>query len=297
MTFHRVVVASDFSPAAEEAARVAVRVAAEDAVHRVVHVASLPPSSPFVGPSERELLDAALAREEEKATVRLDALAREAGARRVEARVLHGSVAREIAREADDLDADLIVVGARGHGLLDRILLGSTARGVLRATTRNVLVVRGRAPATGPVFPRIAVATDFGEASRRAGGTAAALALASGAALFAFHVVDPRPWGSLLKLPAEAAPKGKSFDEEWLRARMRELLERENAESLGGAARLLPATGEPAEAVRRLVADEGLALVVVGSHGPGAIERALLGSTAESVAESAPCSVLVARGR
>jgi universal stress protein A len=37
-------------------------------------------------------------------------------------------------------------------------------------------------------------------------------------------------------------------------------------------------------------------LIIIGSHGRGAISRLLLGSTAERVVEHAPCPVLVVRG-
>lgn len=57
----------------------------------------------------------------------------------------HGAVAwREICAAAQGYDADLIVVGARGHGLTER-LLGTTALQVVRHADRSVLVVR-RAP-------------------------------------------------------------------------------------------------------------------------------------------------------
>jgi nucleotide-binding universal stress UspA family protein len=60
-------------------------------------------------------------------------------------RLLVGDPAREIAAYADSEDADMIVVGSRGHGAIASVLLGSVSRGVLRESKRPVLVVRGRA--------------------------------------------------------------------------------------------------------------------------------------------------------
>jgi nucleotide-binding universal stress UspA family protein len=49
---------------------------------------------------------------------------------------------------ADSIDADMIVVGSRGHGRLASALLGSVSRAILREARRPVLVIRGsRAPA------------------------------------------------------------------------------------------------------------------------------------------------------
>ncbi len=55
--------------------------------------------------------------------------------------LIFGRPDSEIHRLADELDADLIVVGSHGrHGLA--LLLGSTANGVLHGATCDVLAVR-----------------------------------------------------------------------------------------------------------------------------------------------------------
>jgi len=65
--------------------------------------------------------------------------------RDIEARtaMLRGNAVDEIVAYADTIDAELIVVGSRGHGTLASALLGSVSRGVLREARRPVLVVRG----------------------------------------------------------------------------------------------------------------------------------------------------------
>ena len=50
-------------------------------------------------------------------------------------------VATLIARAADDVNADLIVVGTRGHGVLVAALMGSVARGLCHHAHQPVLVV------------------------------------------------------------------------------------------------------------------------------------------------------------
>ena len=55
-------------------------------------------------------------------------------------RALAGRAAREICDVADELDADLIVMGSRGVTDLEGLVVGSVAHKVLHLTTRPVLV-------------------------------------------------------------------------------------------------------------------------------------------------------------
>jgi nucleotide-binding universal stress UspA family protein len=54
-----------------------------------------------------------------------------------------GAVAEEILNQADVLNADLIVMGAHGHGAMYNFLVGSATKGVLKHSTRPVLLVPG----------------------------------------------------------------------------------------------------------------------------------------------------------
>ncbi len=56
-------------------------------------------------------------------------------------RVAHGSPAEVLLDLADEEDADLIAVGARGIGRLQMLTMGSTSSKVVQASTRPVLVV------------------------------------------------------------------------------------------------------------------------------------------------------------
>jgi nucleotide-binding universal stress UspA family protein len=65
------------------------------------------------------------------------------GGKAMEAKVRFGEVAREIAREAEEWGADLVVLGAYGRGGFSRFLLGSNAMATLRGLGCNALVVPG----------------------------------------------------------------------------------------------------------------------------------------------------------
>jgi nucleotide-binding universal stress UspA family protein len=52
-----------------------------------------------------------------------------------------GAVAEEILNQADVINADLIVMGTHGHGAMYNLLVGSTTKGVLKHSSRPVLLV------------------------------------------------------------------------------------------------------------------------------------------------------------
>ena len=55
---------------------------------------------------------------------------------------IFGYAAREIVNDAQEVDADVIVMGSRGRGDIAGLLLGSTAHKVIHLSDRPVLVVR-----------------------------------------------------------------------------------------------------------------------------------------------------------
>ncbi len=61
---------------------------------------------------------------------------------RVETMVRGGTPADQIIRAADELEADLIVIGGRGKGAMEAIVLGSVAYRVLHHAPCPVLVTR-----------------------------------------------------------------------------------------------------------------------------------------------------------
>ena len=138
--FHRIVVATDFSPCAGEAWDLAKRLGAaaggELIVCYVLPEKGLLGSDPFA--DDRAINARAWA----KAV--LDDLVREARAKGLEARaaVRSGVVHQEIVALALDERADLIVIGTHGRGGINRVLLGSVADRVIRLAPCPVLAVR-----------------------------------------------------------------------------------------------------------------------------------------------------------
>jgi nucleotide-binding universal stress UspA family protein len=146
--FHHIVAGIDFSDASLHALKYALSLAEETDAHlTVLRVVEVP----------RELAEWAADSEEGKGYVeRWKALALAHlhdvvpdDARvycHVDERVEAGQPYRELLRVAAEQSAGLIVIGAHGHGVLDRVFFGSTAQHMVRQAVCPVLTLR--APAT-----------------------------------------------------------------------------------------------------------------------------------------------------
>ena len=64
------------------------------------------------------------------------------GSVRIEKAVRHGKASVEIAKAADEIGADLVVMGSHGRSGLSHVLIGSVAEAVVRHVTCPVLIVR-----------------------------------------------------------------------------------------------------------------------------------------------------------
>lgn len=64
---------------------------------------------------------------------------------------------------------------------------------------------------------------------------------------------------------------------------------------LGVRWRLIVRQGDPRDVIIREVTNRGADLVALGTHGRSGVARALLGSVAEHVVQSAPCDILISR--
>jgi nucleotide-binding universal stress UspA family protein len=190
---------------------------------------------------------------------------------------------------AASADAQLLVLGARGHGAVYGLLMGSVSQHVARHASCPVVVVRRP---HSPESDRVVVGVDGSEHGRAAlrfafehvdqyGGTLTVLAVSSyaamieGSALFGYGRAYPADYRSEIR--------------SWLHEELREL----RAEYPSVEATTEVAVGSPA----RLLADASRAasLVVVGSRGRGEFAGLLLGSTSTSVLHHAECPVAVVR--
>jgi len=62
---------------------------------------------------------------------------------RIQSRILSGNVVDKICACAEEVNADLVLVGSRGLGNIGSLVLGSVSERVVHKSTRSVLVVKG----------------------------------------------------------------------------------------------------------------------------------------------------------
>ncbi|WP_326948273.1 universal stress protein [Amycolatopsis sp. NBC_01307] len=184
-------------------------------------------------------------------------------------------------------NAELVVLGSRGLGGFTGMLAGSTAVSVVAHAHCPVVVVRGLAPAAGPVV----VGADGSADSDAALAFACEEARLRGCALTAVHTwSDIVADGVLRSHPLQ--DNGSEIDQAE-RAKL--------ADQVGGWREKFPdltidldvTRGRPVRTL--LERGEHAQLLVVGCRGLGGFTGMLLGSTGQALIAHAPCPVAVVR--
>lgn len=193
-----------------------------------------------------------------------------------------GNAEDEIVRIAEEEKPSLVVVGHQDGG--------TTAERVVRYAHSSVLVARAHA-----ATKKVLVATDFSEPSLLALATAKMLVETVGVEATLLHVMTPpsallaaatSPFGSPI-VPPDATTLGRLSDL--------------GKETLAGLAKTHliqhheQVEGEPVTTILARAKALDAEMIIMGSRGHTGLTRLVLGSTAERVVHSAPCSVLIAR--
>lgn len=141
---------------------------------------------------------------------------------------------------------------------------------------------------------RILVATDFSETSRAALHKAKELADAFHAELQVLHVIND-PYDFAGQIP-RYLPEADAFRQTLKDVANAELDQTLTPEEVAHyRATLSLCIGRPATEIVRFAKDHQVSLIVIGTHGRGAVGHMLLGSVAENVVRHAHCPVLTVR--
>jgi nucleotide-binding universal stress UspA family protein len=223
--------------------------------------------------------------------------------------LLHGNVPKTISDYADDLDPDIIVLGAKGLRATLGILLGGVAQQVVEYACCPTLVVR--APYIG--LKRILLVTDGSSYSQSAVEYITHFPFPEEAALYVTHVLPPTPllqaellartWpvGPDIIQPVPADFEEGDEDEETLQAEQeaegKKVLEQacDTLTSAGIEAECVLLRGDAATEIIDFVQENAIDLIVCGSRGLSQVQSWLLGSVSRKLVHYANCSVLIVK--
>jgi nucleotide-binding universal stress UspA family protein len=199
--------------------------------------------------------------------------------------------------------AELLVVGARGTGRLQRLLLGSVSRAVAHACELPTLIVRSGATAAAEHPPRVLVACPGPEAGEGITAVLGKLAWPAGSQARILHVIESLFAG---EIPDWLVEQARSEEVElqaqaWVmqHEQDRKQAEQQMTEYCGtlpaglGRSEVVIAEGNPAQQILEYLERETFDLTVVGTRGLGRVTRLLVGSTSEHILAHAPTSVLI----
>lgn len=242
-------------------------------------------------PDEGEI-ESSLVRRYQTALEEAEGLLEMAG-RGVDSMLLRGRPATAIVEEAKSWRADLIVVGNRGHGQFETMLLGSVSAEIVDHAPCPVLVARSR------TLRSVLYADDGSEGAREAGDLLATWSIFHGLRTTVISVSEVAvPWSAGMA-PGLYDQVMESYVESVQEARReRAALVSTSADRLSDAGLVTNVDvrdGDPAPSIVKAAVEHGVDLIAMGTRGYTGLSRILLGSVARNVLINAPCSVLIVR--
>ncbi|MEP0773740.1 MAG: universal stress protein [Acidobacteriota bacterium] len=300
MKVEKVVCPTDFSPCASHALELAVLVArsfgAELHVLHAVVLHAEDPHNPAHHLPNLEEVQALLERTAASALARDIAPHADGVLRILQVQRRAPFAGEAILGYAEEIGADLIVMGTHGRRGLAHVLLGSVANEVVRGAPCPVMTVRTRPEGSHlAAIERILVPIDFSGASETALATARDLAVQWTASLDLLHVIEetvmPAFYAAGVTSLLQLHPEIRTRCQAEMQRRLAQLAD----------ASLTVAThvreGRAAQEIVAFAEERESDLIVLATASRSGVERLLLGSVAEKVVRLAPCPVLVVRAR
>ena len=217
--------------------------------------------------------------------------------------VREGDPDKQILAVAQEIQADVIVMGSHSRRTLWDVVMGSIAQRVAQKASCPVIIVSHRPPHPGPETPKhYLLATDFSPHAQLAERLAIALAKTRGE--------DKRLWVLTVIEPGEDIPMPPGFVvdadeaivltlenelraevEARVNARLDEIVA--DAQVQGVTAEKLVHHGHPDKEILKAAIDIDADMIVMGSHSRQSLRDKLMGNTPAAVTKRAPCPVLV----
>lgn len=214
----------------------------------------------------------------------------ELGGTVAQAHLRGGRTSNEIIALSEEIGAGLLVLGSRGLGTVQRILMGSHSEEIVHHSRVPVLVLRGGEDTWPP--SRIIIGEDFSDDARRTGDLAATIGSLYGSRavlLYAHPGLPEVPGGEVRDAAVGNLPDIRERDADRLETRADEL-----AETLGSRPEIKVADGYPAAVLlKEIQQEERPSFVAVGSRGLAGMRRTRLGSVSTKVVTASRGPVLV----
>ncbi|MEX0891777.1 MAG: universal stress protein [Gemmatimonadota bacterium] len=290
MKIERVVLGMDFGAPAVAAARWVAQAFAGAKEVILVNVVDVPHPPSFLSgilPPREELIETAKVGARDRLGDLVEELPALPGGH-ITTRIESGRPAERIAAVAEEVSADLVVVGEHGQRPGVWNALGSTAERLLHSSPVPVLLARSP---SRKETERMLIALDESPMTAQILEWAAALGRER-AEMILLHVLDPAVVGRVRLVSAD---RGAMKFEEQLRGGTRSWL-LEQAGSVGlpeERVEISVALGRPGHEIIAAAERHDVDLIVMGSRGSRPIGQRALGSVARSVLRGATCSVLV----
>lgn len=227
------------------------------------------------------------AEEEERVTGEIQRIADQA---EVEAEAFpSGSPASGLHRLAEEIDADLVIVGSSRHSEPGRIWAGGVGLGLLHGAPCAVAIAsRAYAEHAGEGMSSIVVGLDGSHESGLALEDAVGIASGSAATLKLVTVAQEPP----VVYGKGTGPGAYAELMTAIKEQRQQMLDEALASIPDGVtAEASLVVGDPGEQLTQAAA--GSSLLILGSRAYGPLRRVLLGSVSTALMRTAPCSVLV----
>ncbi len=215
----------------------------------------------------------------------------------VQTRFAIGEPAPTISQVAEDIGADLIIMGSHGRSALKGLLLGSVTNSVLALCTKPMLILRNK-PAKMSDNLQVGVAIDGSKY-----GAAAVKYILENKELFGenpcFYLINVVSDYAGVVMPDMAGMALPTLSESEVRAMQQEAFEeavapyKKKFDEKGLCNKEVCLVGNPGDEIAAYAKKHHLDIIVMGTRGYGAFKAAVLGSTATRIAAISDTPLLV----
>ena len=201
-----------------------------------------------------------------------------------EARVVMGKSWLKLIQEVLRHQHDLVIIGTRHEGRVDRILFGSTAIKLLRKCPCPVWVTK---PSHGVPMSSVLVAHDLDAVGRHALDLGIGLAIAFDLRLHIIHAIEQLPVGDPtgfgMTPPGAEAMHAEAHEQIFVELAGADLQREPEIRVMSGFA-------EPA--INDMIQEKSIDLLIMGTLGRAGIRGVITGNTAERLLPRLQCSML-----